>query len=412
MAEIGGWPMWFRSKLNVFAGLGVAVLLIGILMLNLGVARTWHLWNVQDGYVTFMDLRVVTAGAESHREGFDPMYRNPHDFIQRLVNYPRLWQAAYVFPIDESDTVWLGFACLGLFVVTLFLALPPLSNAGVLGLLVALLSPAMMLGYERGNTDLVVFAVLALAVAASRHALSSVLVLFAFALKLFPFAAFTVLLGFGRRAASRWFVGAMAFAGFYAAFYFDDLVQIVATTPRGIWLSFGRNVVAMKLASDGVAWAPVVQGAATVAALAWVVFALSRWWRAQDDRSGPDNAGMRGFRIGAACFVGTFLIGTNFAYKLVFVLLALPQLMEWARGAQDSLRWAARAALAGTYLALWMPMFEWVGSDARVGSGLAFWTAQGAHWLLFGAAVWLLVRTAPAWLRDWLKNKTSDEVRA
>lgn len=408
---IGGWLMWFRSKLNVFVGLGAAVLLVGLLMLNLGVARTWHLWNVPDGYVSFMDLRVVTAGAQSHREGFDPMYRNPHDFIQRLVNYPRLWQAAYVFPIDESDTVWLGFACLGIFLVTLFLALPPLSNAGVVGLLAALLSPAMMLGYERGNTDLLVFAVLALAVAAKRNALSYVLVLFAFALKLFPFAALAVLLGFGRRAAARWAGWALAFAGFYAAFYFDDLVQIIATTPRGIWLSYGRNVIAMKLASDGAVWVPVVQVVAGLTVVGWVGLAVRRWWRAGDDLSGTDSAATRGFRIGAACFVGTFLIGTNFAYKLAFVLLALPQLMAWARDGHGDLRGPARMALAGVYLSLWIPMFEWAGADSRVGSGVPFWVAQSAHWLLFGATTWLLVRTAPAWLRDWWREKPAAEVQ-
>lgn len=393
--------MVFRSKLNVLVGLLAGLVLVGTLMLTLGMPRTWDLWRVPAGMVSFMDLRVVTAGAQSHREGFDPMYQNPHDFIQRLVNYPRLWQAAYAFPIDESDTVWLAAVVLALFFSALFLALPPMSNGRVGVLLLAVFSPAMMLGYERGNTDLVVFAVLALAVAAQRNALTYVLVMAAFALKLFPFAALAVLLGFERRAALRWAGWSLAFAVFYAAFYFDDLRQIVATTPRGVWLSFGRDVLSLRLAADQSEWVRAVSWGGLAAAAGWIAFALGSWWRGGGNEVGPDNAGMRGFRVGAACFVGTFLIGTNFAYKLVFLLLALPQLLEWAGQSGGRWRWPARIAVAGVYLALWLPALEKPGADPRAARGVDFWVGQAAHWVLFGVLVWLLVQTAPGWLREW-----------
>ncbi len=397
--------MVFRSKLNLLVGLLAGIVAIGALMMTLGVSRTWDLWRVPAGMVSFMDLRVVTAGAQSHREGFDPMYQNPHDFIQRLVNYPRLWQAAYALPIDETDTVWLAAVVLALFFGTLFGALPPMSNVRVGVLLAAVFSPAMMLGYERGNTDLVVFAVLALAVAAPRNALSFVLVLFAFALKLFPFAALAVLLGFERRAALRWAGWSLAFAVFYAAFYYDDLRQIIATTPRGVWLSFGRDVVSLRLAADQSEWVRVVSWVGLAMAVGWSVFALRSWWRSEADAAGPDDAGMRGFRIGAACFVGTFLIGTNFAYKLVFLLLAVPQLLEWAGEKGGRWQWPARIAVAGVYLALWLPAWEKPGADPRAARGLDFWVGQATHWVLFGALVWLLVQTAPAWLRDWARRR-------
>lgn len=404
--------MVFRSKLNVFIGLLSGVVLVGTLMLALGVPRTWDLWRVHAGMVSFMDLRVVTAGAQSHREGFDPMYQNPHDFIQRLVNYPRLWQAAYVFPIDETDTVWLAAVVLGLFFGTLFLAVPPMSNLRVGVLLLAVFSPAMMLGYERGNTDLVVFAVLALAVASPWNALSFVLVLFAFALKLFPFAAVAVLLGFERRVALRWAGWSLAFAVFYAAFYFDDLRQIIAATPRGVWLSFGRDVLSLRLAADQSEWVRVVSWAGLAVAVGWIALALRSWWRGESDAVGPDDAGMRGFRIGAACFVGTFLIGTNFAYKLVFLLLAVPQLLEWAGEAGRRWRLPARVAVAGVYLALWLPALEKPGSDPRAARGLDFWIGQAAHWALFGALVWLLVQTAPGWLRNGVRRRAARRTTA
>lgn len=393
--------MLFRSKLNVLAGLLAGLGLIGTLMMALGVPRTWQLWKVHAGMVSFMDLRVVTAGAQSYREGFDPLYQNPHDFIQRTMNYPRVWHAAYVFPMDEGDTVWLAGVVLTAFFGALFLALPPMSNARVGALLLAVFSPVMMLGYERGNTDLVVFAFLALAVAANRSLLSLVLILCAFALKLFPFAALAVLLGFGRRDAARWMGWALAFAGFYAAFYWDDFPQIVAGTPRGVWLSFGRDVVALRLQAGSMEWARFVSWAGIAVAGGWVALTVRQWWQSDADAAGPDDAAMRGFRIGAACFVGTFLIGTNFAYRLMFLLLTMPQLLDWAWASAGRWRWPARIAVAGVYLALWLPALEKAGSDPRAARGVDFWIGQAAHWVLFGVLLWLLVQTAPGWLREW-----------
>ena len=56
------------------------------------------------------------------------------------------------------------------------------------------------------------------------------------------------------------------------------------------------------------------------------------------------------FRVGAATYVGTFLLGGNFNYRLAFLLFALPQLVRWSRPTDR--RPAALLALASLYVGL------------------------------------------------------------
>ena len=43
------------------------------------------------------------------------------------------------------------------------------------------------------------------------------------------------------------------------------------------------------------------------------------------------TASLVGFHAGALIYLGTFAVANNFDYRLVFLLLTLPQLVEWVR---------------------------------------------------------------------------------
>jgi len=386
-----------KSRLPLACVLLCGVVLIATLMAALGWDRAWRVWNVQVAVQPFLDSQVIAAGATSWREGHDPLRFNPHDIGHRPMNYPRVWQGLFVLGLRQEHAAALGWTLAVLLLAGVWLAMPRLGwgEAAVVGL--AVFSPAVLLGVERGNTDLAVFFVLAVALAVPGAAWNATWVAVAFALKLFPLAAGALLCGRPRREA---LIAGGVLAGFavlYVTANVDDLRLISAATPRDTWLSYGLNVLPLRLGR--------VSGLAGLAAfaVAWLAVAAVVWgaWRARI-RRGADAAiaaadgALDAFRVGAACYAGTFLLGNNFIYRLVFVVLVVPQLWRWARGTAAE-RTLARAGLVAALGSLWVLGFDRASWVVRRDEWLWFSVGQAFNWLLFATLCRLLISSLPEW---------------
>jgi hypothetical protein len=93
------------------------------------------------------------------------------------------------------------------------------------------------------------------------------------------------------------------------------------------------------------------------------------------------------FRMGALIYVGTFVIGNSFDYRLVFLLLTLPLLLRWpatprAVGNRVNL---PLVTVAVVIAALWIGTLS---EELRLADELVSWT-------LAGLLLVLLVRTTP-----------------
>jgi hypothetical protein len=306
VAAVGGYNRW--SRLGVFP-----------------VDRSHPLW--------FGDLRSLTSAWECARRGVAVLPRNPCDPWQRPANYPHLWVWLKFLGMGQGDTFALGFVVGAAFLLAALAVLP--REAGVLdGALygVALCSPAVMLGIQRANADLLLFAVLVVAalVAARRLVLSGALVFLAAVLKLFPIFAVGVLL---RRASRRaWTVAVVVLAGFaiYALGTLDTIRQIRRAVPQVNDTSFGVRrfsewaSAALTGHSSAVGWDVAVVVVAFVAAIL-----LRRRLRARLTANG--DRGLDLFWVGACVYIGSYAFFRSFDYRLAFVLMAFPQLLRWAR---------------------------------------------------------------------------------
>ena len=396
-----------NARKNLIFGLCLGSAILGLLFATYGYVNTWRLWNIPVAMPPFMDVRVITAGAEAHRQGIDPMLSNPTDSSQRRLNYPRIWQGLYRLVVGPGQDIPIGVVSMLLFGTGLVVFVPRISTAGVGLMLAAVFSPAVMLGVERGNTDLLMFFLLALAVAAARRGtiLAVALVLFAFVLKLFPLLGLAVVLGKRRGVVIKSFAIAAVLATLYVWFSFDDLRRISAATPRDTWLSYGLNVLWMKVAgADAGAgyWVRISSYALVLAAAGWAGLAGRR---APPEGKAPEGIHLNAFRVGAAFYIGTFLLGNNFVYRFMFLIFAIPQLGEWAGGAAvDRPRmWASRVALIGMYVAMWSMLIDRFLQAWPWG---AFFLGEAGAWALFGALVQLLFASGPEWMvqpaRKWL----------
>ena len=364
----------------------------------------------------FGDLRNVTSAWECVREHQAVLPANPCDPYHRPANYPRLWLLPSHLGLGQGDTYWLGWVVAVIFFVAA-VAVVPRGASLRLGLLyaAALISAATMLGVERGNVDLLLFALVVLAVLVAGRTLSRLigsggLILLAAMLKLFPILA----VGFLFRRATRqaWAVGAavlVAFAAYVLALH-HQIHQVVNAIPQADKYSFGLRRVTewLSAATEGKnasgASLPSWDVLVVLLVLAAAIFLVRRW--RPRGTGGVDAGSQRDldlFWAGACVYVGCYVAGRSFDYRLVFCLLTVPQLARWA-AARSVLAYVSIVALLGT---LWLDGWYDSITIRNVLDGWSGWTNAGpnaqqlplsaiAQLILFATFVAWLVATVPS----------------
>lgn len=402
-----------HSRLAVALALGLPAAVLVALLLTWGMA-TWKLWRVHAAWPPFFDAQVITAAAESWRQGHDPLLENPADSIGRPLNYPRLWHLAFRLGLVPANATWLGAIMLGAFTASLVGFVLRHRDVSPWWFAAALFSPAVLLGVERGNSDLLMFALMAAALAAlrvQRRGLAAVAIIGAGALKLFPFAAVIALVGEKRRPSLIWTAIVLGSAIVYLALTWSDLALIRAATPHPVEFAYGWSVLPDAMAGLGNGNLRMVQWLLRCGFVVAAVIALATWFRSSREANavpdpGEDQSALIAFRMGAAAFVGTFLLGGNFRYRMVFLLLTLPQLVRWTR----TVNWRRQAwlALGAAYVGLWS---ERAGGQQPAGQWRALLIGQTGDWVLFLALIGLVTATLPSWLRPELRAATRVIVR-
>src|SRR6202044_1211570 len=115
-------------------------------------------------------------------------------------------------------------------------------------------------------------------------------------------------------------------------------------TPKPRDWAYGIDVAAMNVRHHPRLAAPIqiASYAAVLLVAAFSVFHAGRRLSGESDEDGH----MDSFRVGAATYLGTFMIGANFDYRLVILLLVIPQLMTWRRYSRDGVKYIAATTLA------------------------------------------------------------------
>lgn len=369
----------------------------------------WGWFEVPATTPSFLDLRSVTSGWDCVRRGIAVIARNPCDPQQRPANYPRLWMWPSHLGLGQGSTLALGLLLAVLFFAAAFLLMGPVRHLpDALVWAAVLTSPAVMLGVERGNADLFVFAVIVSAVLLYRaggsvvRAVSHGLFLFAAVLKLFPVFAFAVLV----RQSRRWAVvgGGVVVLCFalYALATLDDIRTIERVLPQDTYYSFGSDVavraVTTWLAAHVATLALLthrgpertVRWTAVAIATAAAVVVARRWRPPETHAAAPRETDA--FVVGTAIFACSFVLEHNFDYRLLSLLFVVPALLRWSRGSR-----LAVLAAGTLVVALWVS--EWLSGwyfDQRY--PLPY--DELANWLLFSMLVGMAGSlTRPYWSR-------------
>ncbi|MBL8735355.1 MAG: hypothetical protein JNL12_02905 [Planctomycetes bacterium] len=353
---------------------------------------------------TFVDAYAISGASVSLAQGADPLVHNPGDVRQRPMNYPRPWLLLAHAGLAPEHTPWLVGAFLSVFGLGLW-ALRTLVTSRPAGALLAigLFSPVVWLAVERGNNELLVFGLVAWSAGAvaRRPGLASCGVFAATLAKLFPvFALVGLLLGGPRARRSAWL--ALAAIGGWLVITFADLGRIRAGTFHWNRIGYGIDQAATTLAKNGLSL-PLLLATAIGAAV--VVLLVGGWLRTRvrlsspGERTEPASVGVVPFAMGAAIYVGSFCTGSSFDYRLLFLLLTVPQLVVWSGSLRGRWRFVARAALGLVLAMLWSLTWQ-MGLKSAFGprgEALGLLLDEALSWLLFAGlsgALWLLVPDA------------------
>jgi hypothetical protein len=384
------------GRIVVAGALAVYFLVVAVPRAVWGI-DIWPRLGVPSGPSLFFDTRNLTAALECRRLGFDPLVESPCDPWGRPLNYPRIWLAFRWLGLNQSHTVPLALLFIALFLGAIFLLVGRLSLGQGMVISLAVCSPAVMFAVERSNMDIVVFTLLVLGVMAWRtrsrwgEFVSPLVVLVAATAKLYPVFGIPAYLFVRRRAAALTAIVYSAAFAVYALVTIEDIQAIARIAPQGDYFSYGARILPAAIYHRFVPdrWHGGAVTKQLVAIVPLLIAGAFVWFRGRrrlpESDEKHDSSTRLAFYLGSMIFLGTFAIGNNFDYRLVFMLLTLPQLFDWVgRVPGDPRGGLAAITIVVVLLQLWIGALS---EPLALADEVVTWAAVGLLLALLAASV-------------------------
>lgn len=305
-----------RRRVPFFLYLAAIVALAGSIA-YLGWVRTWASVHVPAMYPPFADMRAIQGAVISVEHGFNPRVSNLGDPWRRPFNYPTLW-IAIGKTLNLTNNKRFILICTALVACFAGICAFLIFRFPSFGLLASLVSTATLLGIERGNIDLLVFCLLLPAALWIPKRWSPMPLLLATLLKLYPVFALSAL--FIRRQ-FRLFAASLAVAVAIFGYLWDQLAELRSTTPVYCLISYGvPSVTACFAVFRLPTWLLVM----TLAEFGYAMLVLAYYFSKSDAAKPRQETEFNLMLVGAAIYIGTFLVVSNWDYRLIFLILCIP----------------------------------------------------------------------------------------
>lgn len=367
----------------------IAMASIAGVVLAVGWDAGWGVFFVDTISPIFGDLRPLQGALVSLEQGFDPYVENPGNPRGTLLNYPPIWLSIAMFLDlgDETHYLAVVLAYEAFFVAAIAYLLYRFPSWF---LLLCALSGAVLMGVERGNVDILFFAVLVAAMVLPNGIGRAVLILISAVLKLFPILAAVSLVSWGRRdlPLARILilpvVVAALFAAYLAVFWTEIMAGLAVTAKAGV-MSYGVWVLEF-LANERFPCLPVslplIYAGYAVVIVVLILISRSLSLSLALPRRGDDRASQIAddlFLTGATIYGLSFLAGANWDYRMVFCLMAMPFMVR-SRNGMVVLAFQVLLLLA-------LNQFLLVGLGGVLGGAVNVAAKIGLHLLLMAALI-------------------------
>jgi hypothetical protein len=338
-----GFP-WAPAPL-VAATVLMAALVSAHFAIGGGWREAWHALGSSSMSPGFADLRTITHSLDAVRAGVDPYVETRFDPWHRTFNYPRAWLWLAPLGLGAGSTMVLGLAMAAMLFATLAVLFRPRQPITWLATLGFSLSPPVLLGIERGNSDILIFALLVFGIMASRTSgdvtnnsvqplARTALIAMLTMLKIFPLAAIVVLVSSRRSLVVAAGAAVVALACLWLSLQSGDMARILGNTPQSTFNAFG-GLPLVQAVADAIGQPatmsvrPFATGLALLVAAAAAVAAVLL--PEPLHRLLPRlTAGHSVDDVALACLgihLLAFLPGSSWDYRLIFLIGTVPPML-------------------------------------------------------------------------------------
>jgi hypothetical protein len=342
------------------------------------LAQLWHcgphalyfdalgLFGFEPFRFPFLDIHAVLAAAQCQRAGIDVYLSNPCDALGRLHVYSPLWLALTPSFLDTTATTAVGLAIDLIFILSLAIAIRPVSWGETLLIGLVALSPMTVYALERANCDLVVFllilAGLALDAVPRRWRLGCyAFYLTAGLLKYYPLVLL-ILFARERRRDGLLIAGlAAAVVILLATRGHADLAKALANIPALSYFADSFSARNLPFGFVEIVFGPRLRIPAALLLLGIVLaLAIARTRRTFHmlDAAAPDPKLIETQRllVGALLLTTCFFAGQNIDYRGIYFILIMPGLVRLCQSAGDPAIRLARMIAAVPFVAWEEPL--------------------------------------------------------
>jgi hypothetical protein len=110
------------------------------------------------------------------------------------------------------------------------------------------------------------------------------------------------------------------------------------------------------------------------------------------------------FRAGSAIYIGTFILSNNYDYRLMFLILTIPQLIIWSRYSSLCISISSIVTLLSIFLSQWYLVILEINTHLR-GNCIASYVIDGiSKWIAFSSLLYLLCWSLPGWAKALSRN--------
>ena len=382
------------AALSVFAVFVVLHLVGAKAVADTAIAK----WAVHPYPFRFLDTDTVLSAVRCFNRGVDAYAVNPCDDLGRVYTYSPLWMRLLMpLPVSEAWIAPAGMVVDLAFLASLFLLPAMRSWRMAITVTLGALSSAAIFAVERGNNDLVLYALVSCTAAlAARKPLLRYLgyaaALFAGLLKYYPLAVMAIAL---RERSGRFLaiaLASLAVTALFVAAVWDDLWKAFGNIPEGSWWGdmYGSEVLGGGIA-ELAGW-PDTAALGVRLVMAIGAFVVAAFWATRKSTAEAIDGLTRRewdfLLVGALITLGCFFTAQNIGYRSVHLLLTLPGLYVAARVGGARFASAPYVALAVMWAMAWRGYgLLFARSVADEGAGTVFL----ALWLVREAAWWWLI---------------------
>jgi hypothetical protein len=286
-----------------------------------GWSPTWLALGVPAMYPPFADMRTVQGAIHSIALGFNPQLNNPGDHWHRAMDYPMVWASMAQALRLNVNSHYLAFEVV---IVCAFLLCCSriLTRSSSPWSLLMLFSGSTLLAVERGNNDLAIFSLIYLgSILPSVYRLAPFLL--SVYLKVFPVLLFPALLN-NKRAAAIFGSG----SAIILLMLHDQLHNIARGNAIHGGLSYGISSMSLYLLTHLHIHIPGMVLAIVLLASSLVLSVSTAPSLFRPDSAHADGHDLLLFYLGASIYLGTFLLASNWDYRLIFVFMCFPYILR------------------------------------------------------------------------------------